>query len=90
MRRTTVRIRGMNAVAANGSEEKYPHSSVRQLLVAVVVLAIGAGVAWYTITQVGSTTVFAGIVQPEQSVDLDFTQTGRVVRIMVKPGERVI
>jgi multidrug efflux pump subunit AcrA (membrane-fusion protein) len=90
MKRTTVRIRGMNAVAANGAEEKYPHSSVRQLLVAVVVLAIGGGVAWYTIAKVGSTTVFAGIVQPEQSVDLDFTQTGRVTQILVKPGERVI
>lgn len=90
MKRTTVRIRGMNAVATNGTEEKYPHSSVRQLLVAVVVLAIGGGVAWYTIAKVGTTTVYAGIVQPEQSVDLDFTQTGRVTQILVKPGERVI
>jgi multidrug efflux pump subunit AcrA (membrane-fusion protein) len=89
MTKATVRIRGMNAAAAVGAEEKYPHSSVRQLLVALLVLAIGAAVAWYTVTQVGSRSSFAGIVQPEQSVDLDFTQTGRVTQILVKPGDQV-
>lgn len=87
----TVRIRGMNAAAGSGAgaEEKYPHSSLRQLAVAVVVLVIGATVAWYTVTQVGSRTSFTGVVQPEQAVDLDFTQTGRVIQILVKPGDHV-
>lgn len=88
--RRTVRIRGMNAAAAAASpDEKYPHSSVRQLLVAVAVLATGAVVAWYTITQTGSRSSFAGIVQPEQAVNLDFVHIGRVTRILVQPGDQV-
>ncbi|MEV4316095.1 HlyD family efflux transporter periplasmic adaptor subunit [Actinocrispum sp. NPDC049592] len=87
----TVRIRGMNAAAAAAvPEERYPHSSVRQLVVAVAVLATGAVVAWYTVTQVGSRSAFAGIVQPEQSMDLDFVQIGRVTQILVKPGDHVV
>lgn len=70
--------------------ERFPHASVRQLLVAVAILAVGGLVAWYTFTEVtGGPAGYTGVVEPQASVPLDFTQTGQITDIYVKPGQRV-
>jgi HlyD family secretion protein len=92
-----VRVRGMNAAAEIGatgsskevSRTQFPHASIRQLLVAIAILAIGALVAWFTLVRAAAPTSFAGTVQPAQSVNLDFNQTGPVAQLLVKPGQQV-
>ena len=99
MTKTTVRVRGMNAAATIGMSQngdatdrrqQFPHASMRQLLVAIAILGAGGVIAWFTITQVNGHTGFAGTVQPTQSVNLDFAQTGRVSQLLVKPGDHVV
>ena len=97
MTKTTVRVRGMNAAATIGMSpngdaprrQQFPHASMRQLLVAIAILCAGGAIAWFTITQVNGHTGFAGTVQPTQSVNLDFAQTGRISQLLVKPGDHV-
>lgn len=70
--------------------ERFPHASVRQLMVAVAILTVGGLVAWYTFTEVtGGPPGYTGVVEPQASVPLDFTQTGQITHIYVKPGQRV-
>lgn len=92
MARGQVRVRGMNAAAdltsPNGQKE-FPHSSVRQLLVAVAILSGGAVLAYFTYADVSARTSFVGAVQPQQQLNLDFTQTGRIQDVMVRAGEHV-
>jgi multidrug resistance efflux pump len=87
------RVRGMNAAAEIGAADtrrsQFPHASIRQLLVAVAILAIGAVIAWFTLVRAADPTSFTGTVQPAQSVNLDFGQTGPVAQILVKPGQQV-
>lgn len=86
------RVRGMNAAAEIGADTRrtqFPHASIRQLLVAIAILAIGALVAWFTLVRAAGPTSFAGTVQPAQSVNLDFNQTGPVAQLLVKPGQQV-
>ncbi|MBB5895922.1 HlyD family secretion protein [Kutzneria kofuensis] len=98
MARGQVRVRGMNAAAdltpspdghhpTKGKE--FPHSSVRQLLVAVAILSGGSVLAYFTYADVSARTSFVGAVQPEQTLNLDFTQTGRIQDVMVRAGEHV-
>jgi len=97
MARGQVRVRGMNAVAdltsgrdhTSGPGKEFPHSSVRQLLVAVAILSGGAVLAYFTYADVSARTSFVGAVQPRQQLDLDFTQTGRIQDVMVRAGEHV-
>ncbi|QMU76610.1 biotin/lipoyl-binding protein [Streptacidiphilus sp. PB12-B1b] len=94
-----VRVRGMNAAAAVNDDpagrapeprRRLPHASLRQLLVAVALLAVGVVLARYTFTEVtGGPTGFAGTVEAQSSVSLDFPQTGRVTRILVSTGQTV-
>lgn len=86
------RVRGMNAAAEIGADtarSQFPHASIRQLLVAIAILAIGAAVAWFTLVRAAGPTSFAGTVQPARSVNLDFSQTGAVAQLLVKPGQQV-
>lgn len=91
----TARVRGMNAAATIGMSHQppgsaqFPHSSMRQLLVAVAIMAAGGVIAWFTISQVNGQPGFTGTVQPTQSVNLDFAQTGRIQQILVRPGDHV-
>ncbi|HEX3780579.1 MAG TPA: HlyD family efflux transporter periplasmic adaptor subunit [Pseudonocardiaceae bacterium] len=84
---------GSAAGTADGTEQtrrqQFPHASLRQLLVAVAILAIGALIAWFTLVRVDTASSFAGTVQPQQSVNLDFGQTGAITQVLVKPGEAV-
>ena len=69
---------------------RLPHASMRQLLVAVALLVVGVVLARYTFTEVtGGPTGFAGTVEAQNSVSLDFTQTGRVSQILVSTGQTV-
>jgi HlyD family secretion protein len=86
------RVRGMNAAAEIGADTRrsqFPHASIRQLLVAIAIMAIGAVIAWFTLVRAADPTSFAGTVQPAQSVNLDFSQTGAVAQLLVKPGQQV-
>lgn len=86
------RVRGMNAAAEIGAgtrRSQFPHASIRQLLVAVAILAIGAVIAWFTLVRAADPTSFTGSVQPAQSVNLDFNQTGPIAQVLVKPGQQV-
>ena len=70
--------------------ERFPHASLKQLLVAVVILAVGGLVAWYTFTEVtGGPAGYTGVVEPQASVPLDFTETGQITHIYVRPGQKV-
>jgi multidrug efflux pump subunit AcrA (membrane-fusion protein) len=97
MARGQARVRGMNAAAdltpsADGhplARKEFPHSSVRQLLVAVAILSGGSVLAYFTYTDVSARSSFVGAVRPEQSLNLDFTQTGRIQDVMVRAGEHV-
>lgn len=87
-----VRVRGMNAAAEIGApthRSQFPHASIRQLLVAIAILAIGAVIAWFTLVRSADPASFTGTVQPAQSVNLDFGQTGAVAQLLVKPGQQV-
>ena len=69
---------------------RLPHASMRQLLVAVALLVVGGVLARYTFTEItGGPTGFAGTVEAQNSVSLDFTQTGRVSQILVSAGQTV-
>ena len=69
---------------------RLPHASMRQLLVAVALLIVGVVLARFTLTEVtGGPTSFAGTVESQSSVSLDFTQTGRVSQILVTTGQTV-
>ncbi|MFC0437795.1 HlyD family secretion protein [Kutzneria buriramensis] len=88
------RVRGMNAAAdltpnLNGHDKEFPHSSVRQLLVAVAILSGGGVLAYFTYADVSARSSFVGAVQPQQTLNLDFTQTGRIQDVMVRAGETV-
>ncbi len=96
------RVRGMNAAAANtggtgsgggghdAGPRKFPHASVRQLLVAICLLVVGILIASYTLTEVtGGPASFTGSVESIGSVSLDFSQTGRIAEILVNPGATV-
>ncbi|HEX4224359.1 MAG TPA: hypothetical protein VHZ97_18465 [Pseudonocardiaceae bacterium] len=88
-----VRVRGMNAaheIDAETRRSQFPHASMRQLLVAIAILAIGALVAWFTLVRAAGPTSFTGSVQPAQSVNLDFNQTAPVAQVLVKPGQQVV
>ncbi|QUQ63543.1 HlyD family secretion protein [Kutzneria sp. CA-103260] len=91
MARGQVRVRGMNAAAdlTSGSGKEFPHSSIRQLLVAVAILSGGAVLAYFTYADVSARTSFVGAVRPQQQLNLDFTQTGRIQDVMVRAGEHV-
>lgn len=97
MARVQARVRGMNAAAdlapsAGGHplvKKEFPHSSVRQLLVAVAILSGGSVLAYFTYADVSARSSFVGAVQPEQALNLDFTQTGRIQDVMVRAGEHV-
>lgn len=84
-----VRVRGMNAAADLPTGKEFPHSSVRQLLVAVAILSGGAVLAYFTYADVSARTSFVGAVQPQQQLNLDFSQTGRIQDVMVRAGEHV-
>jgi multidrug resistance efflux pump len=62
---------------------------VRQLLVAVAILVVGALIAWFTFTEVTGQTSYSGTVEPQQLANLDFKQTGRIAQILVQPGDHV-
>ncbi|MEV6012557.1 biotin/lipoyl-binding protein [Streptomyces sp. NPDC051976] len=98
MARVPVRVRGMNAAAGRGAPlageserpQRFPHASMRQLVVAVALLCAAVAIARYTLVEVmAGPASFVGIARPRQSVNLDFAQTGRVAQVLVKPGDRV-
>ncbi len=91
MARGQVRVRGMNAAAdlTSNPGKEFPHSSVRQLLVAVAILSGGAVLAYFTYADVSARTSFVGAVQPQQQLNLDFTQTGRIQDVMVRSGQPI-
>lgn len=98
MARVPVRVRGMNAAAGRGTPlageserpQRFPHASMRQLVVAVALLCAAVAIARYTLVEVmAGPASSVGIARPRQSVNLDFAQTGRVAQVLVKPGDRV-
>ena len=81
---------GASGGQAPAPRHRLPHASMRQLLVAVALLVVGGVLARYTFTEVtGGPTGFAGTVEAQNSVSLDFTQTGRVTQILVTTGQTV-
>jgi multidrug resistance efflux pump len=81
---------GASRVAENHRRQRFPHASVRQLTLAVALLAAGLLVAKFTYGELaGGPTGYVGTVEPTNSVGLDFTQTGQVDQILVKPGQKV-
>jgi len=69
---------------------RFPHASMRQLMLAIVLLLVGLLIARFTYSEIaGGPAGFAGTIEPTNSVPLDFAQTGEVAQIMVKAGDHV-
>lgn len=75
---------------ASVASSRYPHASFRQLAAAVAILAAAGGMTGVTIAKMtGTPATYSGFVEYSGSVQLDFTQTGRVATLLVRPGESV-
>src|SRR3954467_5771028 len=55
----------------------------------MAILSGGSVLAYFTYTDVSARSSFVGAVRPEQSLNLDFTQTGRIQDVLVRAGEHV-
>lgn len=82
---------GGGSAGSNGTrKQRFPHASMRQLMLAIVLLVVGLLIARFTYNEVaGGPAGFAGTVEPVNSVSLDFPQTGQIAQILVKPGQTV-
>jgi multidrug efflux pump subunit AcrA (membrane-fusion protein) len=91
-----VRERGMNAALASGEAgvgEIKPAKApmkLRQLLAALLVAVLGAGLGLFSYRALASTPPsFTGEVTPANTYYLDFAATGLVETLAVRPGDRV-